>query len=140
VAVLETSPARLELARALVDLGAEMRRARERSAAREPLRRGQELAVRCGAAPLAARAHDELLGTGARPQRVALRGADALTPSERRVARLAADGLTNREIAQALFVTEKTVEAHLRRAFDKLDVRARTQLARALDPEAAATV
>jgi DNA-binding NarL/FixJ family response regulator len=56
-------------------------------------------------------------------------GVSALTPSERRVAQLAADALTNRQIAERLYVTEKTVEAHLSRAFRKLDVRSRIQLA-----------
>ena len=130
VAVLEETPARLELARALVDLGAAQRRGGQRSAAREPLARGLDLATRSGAAPLMTRAHEELLAAGARPRRIALSGRDALTPSERRVAELAASGLTNRGIAQQLFVTEKTVEAHLRGAFQKLDISSRTRLAR----------
>ena len=132
VAVLEETPARLELARALVDLGAAQRRGGQRSAAREPLARGLDLATRSGAAPLMTRAHEELLAAGARPRRIALSGRDALTPSERRVAELAASGLTNRGIAQQLFVTEKTVEAHLRGAFQKLDISSRTRLAQAL--------
>jgi DNA-binding CsgD family transcriptional regulator len=63
---------------------------------------------------------------------LALSGADALTPSERRVAELAASGLTNRRIAQELFVTTATVETHLRHAFRKLDVRSRGELESAL--------
>ncbi|MDQ3676299.1 MAG: helix-turn-helix transcriptional regulator, partial [Actinomycetota bacterium] len=59
----------------------------------------------------------------------ALRGRDALTPSERRVAHLAADGLGNREIAQALFVTVRTVEGHLTHAYMKLDISSRDELA-----------
>ncbi|MEA2193299.1 MAG: hypothetical protein QOI73_3420, partial [Solirubrobacteraceae bacterium] len=62
-------------------------------------------------------------------------GRDALTPSERRVAQLAADGLSNREIAQALFVTVRTVEGHLTQTYAKLDVGSREQLARALSAE-----
>jgi DNA-binding CsgD family transcriptional regulator len=86
----------------------------------------------CGARPLADRARTELLATGARPRRLASRGADALTPSERRVAQRAAEGLTNRQIAQELFVTAATVETHLRHAFQKLDVKGRGDLATAL--------
>ena len=96
--------------------------------------------ARCGALRLAGRAREELVAAGARPRRAALSGRDALTPSERRVAQLAADGMTNREIAQALFVTEKTVETHLGRAFMKLGVRSRKQLAQALDRETAEVV
>jgi DNA-binding CsgD family transcriptional regulator len=138
VAVLETSPAQLELARALVDLGSVRRRAGDRTAARVDLRRGAELAVRCGAQRLSARAHEEMLASGARPRRIALKGVESLTPSERRVAQLAAGGSTNRQIAQELFVTEKTVEGHLARVFDKLDVRSRTVLPQALHSRPAA--
>jgi class 3 adenylate cyclase/DNA-binding CsgD family transcriptional regulator len=132
VAMLEPSQARLEHARALVELGSALRRANRRSDAREPLRRGRELATLCGAEPLADRAETELLATGARPRRIALSGAESLTPSERRVAQMAAEGNTNREIAQALFVTTKTVEVHLSSAYRKLDISSRSQLPRAL--------
>ncbi len=128
VDALDGSPHRLELARARVDHGAALRRAGRRSEAREPLRLGMDGAHACGARPLAERARTELLATGARPRRLALAGRDALTPSERRIAALAADGLTNRQIAQALFVTTATVETHLRHAFRKLDVRSRADL------------
>ncbi|HEV2777693.1 MAG TPA: helix-turn-helix transcriptional regulator, partial [Solirubrobacteraceae bacterium] len=114
------------------ELGAARRRGRGRSAARDPLERGMELAHRCGAAGLAERAHTELRATGARPRRLVRSGADALTPSERRVAELAAEGRTNREIAAELYVTVATVETHLRHAFQKLGVRARAQLRGAL--------
>ncbi len=130
--MLESSGARLELARALIDLGAVLRRDGRRARARELLRRGLELATRCGAERLAAYGRDELQATGARPRRIALSGVESLTPSERRVAQLAAGGDTNRAIAQALFVTEKTVEGHLAHAFDKLGVRSRTRLRDAL--------
>jgi DNA-binding CsgD family transcriptional regulator len=125
---LEASGARLEHARVLVDLGATMRAARQRTAAREPLLEGLALAYRCGAWGLERRARAELAAIGVRPRTVERSGADSLTPSERRVAELAAGGQTNREIAQTLFVTEKTVEAHLGRAFRKLDVTSRRQL------------
>ncbi|MDP8910004.1 MAG: LuxR C-terminal-related transcriptional regulator, partial [Chloroflexota bacterium] len=128
VAVLEGSQARLEHARALTDLGAALRRANRRSEAREPLRDALELAHRCGATALIERAREEFEATGARSRRLFLSGAEALTPSERRIAALAADGHSNREIAQALFVTQKTVETHLSNAYRKLDVSSRSEL------------
>jgi DNA-binding CsgD family transcriptional regulator/tetratricopeptide (TPR) repeat protein len=132
VDLLERSPARLEHARALADLGAALRRTNRRSAAREPLRRGLELATICGAIPLTEQARSELLATGARPRRVSLTGPDSLTPSERRVAAMAAEGMTNREIAQALFVTTKTVEVHLGGTYRKLGIASRAKLANSL--------
>ena len=129
---LERSPARLELARALTDLGAALRRTNSRAAAREPLRRALDLAEACGAVPLADRARHELRAAGGRPRRARLEGVEALTASERRIAEMAADGSTNPEIAQALYVTTKTVEAHLSSAYRKLDIRSRAQLPRAL--------
>jgi DNA-binding CsgD family transcriptional regulator len=135
VDVLERSPARLESARSQVELGAALRRANQRSAAREPLRAGLDLALRCGADRLAARAEDELRATGAKPRRRALSGLDALTPNERRVARHAASGMSNREIAQALFVTTKTVETQLSTAYAKLGIRGRDELAARIEAE-----
>lgn len=129
VAELEGSDARLEHARALVDLGAALRRSGHRRDARDPLRQGRELAHGCGAIALAERAGDELRATGARPRRVMLTGVESLTASERRVAGLAAGGLSNPEIAQSLFVTRKTVESHMRSVFRKLDISSRTELA-----------
>lgn len=133
VEVLEASPSRLELVRALVDHGAALRRAGHRSEARNRLQAGLDLAHRLGALALASRAHDELLASGARPRRAALVGRDSLTPSEHRVAQLAAQGRTNREIAQALFVTMKAVEAHLAHAYPKLGITSRKELAGALE-------
>jgi DNA-binding CsgD family transcriptional regulator/tetratricopeptide (TPR) repeat protein len=133
VEVLEASPAKLERARALADYGAALRRAGRRVDAREPLRAAVELAQTCGATPLAEAARTELVATGAKPRRQALSGADSLTPSERRVAAMAADGMTNRDIAQSLFVTPKTVEVHLSSVYRKLDIGSRTQLAAALE-------
>jgi DNA-binding CsgD family transcriptional regulator len=126
--VLAPSHARLEYARALVDLGASLRAARQRSAAREPLLDGLALAARCGARALERRARTELAAIGIRPRTTDHRGADSLTPSERRVVELAASGASNRDIAQELFVTEKTVETHLGHAFRKLGVSSRRQL------------
>jgi DNA-binding CsgD family transcriptional regulator len=120
------------LAQALGELGAALRRAGSRAAAREPLREARELAALCGARGLEERVLEELVVAGARPQRVALSGLDALTAAERRVAGLAADGLRNREIAEALFVTLKTVEVHLARTYAKLGIRGRSQLRDAL--------
>jgi DNA-binding CsgD family transcriptional regulator len=135
-ASVEDSPARYERIRSLTEYGAALRRAGHRSEAREPLRQALELADRCGALRTAARAREELLTSGARPGRTALSGADSLTPSERRVARLAGDGLSNRQIAQALFVTVRTVEGHLTQAYTKLDISRRDQLATALESPA----
>jgi DNA-binding CsgD family transcriptional regulator len=126
------SPSRLVQAQALGELGATLRRAGKRVAARQPLRQARELAHRCGATGLEKTAHDELVIAGARPQRLALSGVDALTASERRVAEHAARGLRNREIAEALFVTRKTVETHLAHAYAKLDIQSRAQLTDAL--------
>jgi DNA-binding CsgD family transcriptional regulator len=132
VEVLTNSPAKLEHAKARTELGAALRRANRRSEAREQLRRAAELATICGARPLAARANTELQATGARPRRIALSGVESLTPSERRVARMAAEGPTNREIAQALFVTPKTVEIQLSSVYRKLGISSRAQLPTAL--------
>lgn len=126
--VLEADEAPLEYARALVDYGAALRRANQRSAARERLRAGLELSEGSGAIPLAERARTELAATGARPRRVVRSGVDELTPSERRVAKMAMEGLSNRQIAEALFVTIKTVEWHLGQTYRKLDVSSRTEL------------
>jgi DNA-binding CsgD family transcriptional regulator len=132
-AELERSQGRIELARSLVELGAALRRSRRRVDARDPLRRGMDLAHASGASPLVEQARIELAATGARPRRLALAGLDALTPSERRVAELVATGMTNRETAQSLFVTLPTVETHLRHVFQKLDLSSRTELAAALE-------
>jgi DNA-binding NarL/FixJ family response regulator len=125
-------PARLEYIHALVDLGAALRRANKRAAARRPLLIGLELSHRGGATALAERALAELTATGARPRRIQLSGVESLTPSERLVADLAADGLTTRRIAESLFVTPKTVEYHLRHTYQKLDISSRKQLPGAL--------
>jgi DNA-binding CsgD family transcriptional regulator len=132
VGVLADSPSRLEHARALVDLGSTLRRAGQRREAREPLRDGLDRARRCGGTALAERAHAELVTAGARPRRLQFSGVESLTASERRVAEMAASGQSNREIAQALFITVRTVENHLSRSYRKLDIRSREQLSEAL--------
>jgi DNA-binding CsgD family transcriptional regulator len=134
VDALATSYARLEHARALVELGAALRRQGSRAAAREPLRQGLDLAAHCGGVRLAERAHTELAATGARPRREYITGRDALTPSELRVALLAAEGRTSQEIAQALFISTRTVDAHLNHSYSKLAIKSRRGLSDALAP------
>jgi DNA-binding CsgD family transcriptional regulator len=128
IAVLRDSEGRAELAAALVDAGLVMRRRAQRTAARTYLSEGMELAARCEAWPLAELARTELRVLGARPRRMMFSGVQALTATERRVASLAATGLTNREIAQALFVSPKTIESHLSRVYGKLSISSRTEL------------
>jgi DNA-binding CsgD family transcriptional regulator len=132
VATLARSPARLEHARALVMLGGALRRAGHGVDAREPLREALEMAHGFGAYALASGAHAELIAAGARPRRPAITGVDALTPGEQRVAALAAAGMSNREIAEDLFVTVKAVQWHLRNVYKKLDVTGRGELPGAL--------
>ncbi|MEA2413244.1 MAG: hypothetical protein QOC77_3805 [Thermoleophilaceae bacterium] len=124
-ATLESSPAQLEYARSLVELGAALRRQRKRGEARIHLAQGMDVAFRCGADRLVARADEELHATGARPRRAARSGAGALTPSELRVARLAAAGRTNTEIARELYLSPKTIETHLVKSYRKLGLRGR---------------
>ena len=132
VEALGRSPLRLEHARALVEVGAALRRANRRSEARERLAAGYEIAEAAGARVLAQRAATELAALGARPRHLAESGAAALTASERRIVDMAAAGSTNPEIAQALFVSRKTVETHLSSAYRKLGISSRTELAEAL--------
>jgi DNA-binding CsgD family transcriptional regulator len=132
VDVLANSQAQLERAKSFTELGAALRRGNHRSEARVSLQQGLELAHSCGATTLAEHAHRELIATGARPRRLVRSGIDSLTPSERRVAQMGAAGQTNREIAQALFVTPKTVETHLSHVYRKLGIQARSQLPTAM--------
>ena len=136
VEVLAGPDTRLEQAGALTDLGALLRRNNRRADARELLRQAVDAAHRAGARPLATLAETELRATGARPRRVQLTGLEALTASERRIAELAAEGLTNRQIAQNLLITARTVEGHLTNVFTKLDVRTRAELPEALQTTA----
>lgn len=128
VETLSSSVAVLEHARALIQLGSQRRRAGRRSEARAPLREGLELAIRCGADVLVREAREELLASGAQLRRERLTGPDSLTPSERRVVRMAADGMSNPEIAQTLYLTRRTVETHITHAFQKLGISSRDQL------------
>ncbi len=132
IEVLAGPDTRLEHSRALTDLGALLRRSNRRVEARQFLHQAVDTAHRLGAEALALRAETELRASGARSRRVQLTGLEALTASERRIAELAAKGLTNREIAQTLFITARTVEGHLTHVFYKLDVTDRTALPAAL--------
>jgi DNA-binding NarL/FixJ family response regulator len=109
-----------------------LRRDDERGEAREALRRGLDLAVRSGSQPLVDQAQRELAAIGAKPQKLVLTGAETLTPSERQVAELAVEELTEKDIAQTLFVSTKTVEDHLANAYRKLGISSRAELADAL--------
>jgi DNA-binding CsgD family transcriptional regulator len=133
VEVVDGSTARLEFAKALAALGTALRATRRPTEAREPLRRALELADALGARALATHARAELHAAGGRPRTKALQGPGALTPSERRVTERAASGQTNREIAESLFVTPKTVELHLRNAYRKLGASSRRELAGKLE-------
>jgi ATP/maltotriose-dependent transcriptional regulator MalT len=135
VAILQGSGAMLELAHSQVELGSALRRRNQREAARQPLAAGLRLALRCAASELAVRAEDELRLSGARTPRTATTGIAELTPAEWRVADLTRRGLRNREIAQALFVSLKTVETHLGRIYQKLGVTSRVHLADALESD-----
>ena len=136
--ILADSPAQLEHARAVIDLGAALRRAGHVRQARTRLRAGIEAAAACGAIPLIRRGEQELAASGLRRRGrarggAALSGPDALTPSETRITRLAARGLSNPEIAKTLFVTRKTVEMHLGNAYRKLQIASRNELGGVID-------
>ena len=132
IALLTKADATLELARAEIELGRRLRRSGTRARSREMLTTGMDRAHRIGATALSNRARDELVLAGARPRRLATSGPDSLTASERRVATMAVEGMMNREIAQALFVTLRTVEGHLSNAFRKLEINSREELGLAL--------
>ena len=128
----DRAPTTLVAARVYTEFGAALRRGNRRSVARDVLKKARELAHGCGAEGLERQALQELQVAGARPQRVALSGVEALTASELRAAELAAQGLTNRQVAETLFVTRKTVEMHLRHTYAKLGIASRTELPDAL--------
>ncbi len=136
--LLDGTPAVLDQARAMVTLGLLLRRAGEPGRARSQLLRGQDLASRCGASGLFQLAEQEIAASGQRRRRrTLLSGPEALTPTERRVAGLAANGLSNPDIARSLFVTRKTVEMHLGNAYRKLAISSRADLRAALSPPGA---
>ncbi|MFJ9948573.1 ATP-binding protein [Kitasatospora sp. NPDC091207] len=124
-------PNTLEWARTLVALGSALRRMGSRTEARQRLTAGMELGGRFGATGIVESARAELRLAGARLTQTA-EGTAPLTPAEQRVAAKAAEGLSNREIAQRLFITVKTVEWHLRQTYTKLGISKRSELVRAL--------
>ena len=132
MAQLADSEYALERTRARVDLGAALRRAGHLRDARHQLGVARQEAEAMGSLLLARHAVEELLAAGGRPRRSAVTGPRALTPRELRVAEMAATGMSNAQIAQALFVTIKAVEGHLGNAFAKLQIRTRRDLGRAL--------
>jgi DNA-binding CsgD family transcriptional regulator len=132
VAVTAGTPARLEHAKALAAYGVSLRQAGRSAEARGPLREALALATACSAEPLATQTRTELYTAGARPRTTAVTGPESLTASERRVAALVAEDRTNREAAEVLFVTPKTVEMHLGNIYRKLCISARGELPAAL--------
>lgn len=137
VATLNQSPAALERAHSMIEWGSAQRRAGRRQDARRTLSEGLDAAARCGARPLIARAREELRIAGARPRRDWTSGVEALTPCELRIVQLAREGQSNRQIAQRLYLSIKTVEGHLARAYGKLDVATRGDLDQVFAPEKA---
>jgi DNA-binding CsgD family transcriptional regulator len=133
----EASSAHLEHARTLLEYGSALRHLGHLVDAREALRMAMDLSHRLGARALLERCRVELQAAGSRPRRYALIGVESLTPAELRVAQLVAEGRTNREVAQALFVTPKAVEYHLANAYPKLGITSRRELPGALDADAA---
>jgi len=126
---LAATRVRLELARTHLLYGEWLRRERRRLDARKHLRTALEMFRSMGTEAFAGRAERELLATGERARKRTVDTLDQLTPQEEQIARLAANGATNREIAGQLFITQSTVEYHLRKVFRKLDMKSRTQLA-----------
>jgi len=130
----ERLPMPFERARTLLALGTIRRHAKQKRAAREALEEALSTFDRLGAALWSQKARAELSSIGGRPP-----ATGALTPTEERVARLAAAGRTNLEIADTLYLSVRTVEGHLSRAYHKLGVRSRTELALHLEPPGATT-
>jgi DNA-binding CsgD family transcriptional regulator len=137
--MLHRCGALLEHARARLDLGVRLRRSGEAEAARAPLSDALETADACGGWAVAEQARAELIATGARPRRASRTGPRSLTPAELRVATLAAEGLSNRQIAQTLFLSTKTIEGQLSHAYAKLRISSRAELAKALAADRATT-
>jgi DNA-binding CsgD family transcriptional regulator len=126
---------RPELARARLLYGEWLSRERRRTDARAQLRAAHEQFTSIGMEAFAERARVELLASGERAPKRSAGMLEELTPQEARIARLAADGLTNREIAAQLFISSSTVEYHLAKTYRKLAVKSRTQLAYALQAQ-----
>lgn len=135
-AVLRNAGAALDRAECLIDLGREHGGSGEAATGRELLEEAIATALAVGAEAVAGRARDALVRLGGRPRRTATSGVAALTPAERRVAELASTQRSNREIAEELFVTEKTVENHLTSVYRKLAISSRAQVAAAITRDA----
>jgi DNA-binding CsgD family transcriptional regulator len=133
---LDALGAELDAAWARLDLGILWRRLRQPREARRPLAEAIDTAGRLGSVRLATEAEGHLRLAGGRPRRLVLSGVGSLTPAQRRVAELAAEGLSNREVAQALFVTIRTVETHLTAAYGKLGIDSREELPRVIGGDA----
>ncbi|AQS72412.1 LuxR family transcriptional regulator [Streptomyces pactum] len=132
---LAASPAHADHARALVHLGRALLAEGERREAREHLRDAVALARRCGSLALARQAREILVGAGGRMREITVSPLDMLTGTERTVATLVASGASNREAAESLFVTVRTVELHLTSVYRKLGVTRRADLAAVLDTD-----
>jgi DNA-binding NarL/FixJ family response regulator len=120
------------ISRAHLLYGEWLRRGRRKRDARAQLHQAHELFLAFGAEAFAERARVELKATGERARKRTEQTRDQLTPQEAQIARLAAEGATNQAIAAQLFISPSTVDYHLRKAFRKLGVKRRTQLARHL--------
>ena len=123
---------RPELARAHLLYGEWLRRENRRVDAREQLRTAHEMLAAMGMEAYAERARQELQATGEKVRKRTVDTRDDLTAQERQIARLARDGLSNREIGARLFLSPRTVEWHLRNVFSKLGIQSRRGLANAL--------
>jgi DNA-binding CsgD family transcriptional regulator len=128
ITALEITEAKLELAHAHAGLGRGLRRSGQRVEARLHLTISLDLAHRCGASGLETEIRQELTAAGARPRRSALSGVESLTPTELRIAQLAAQGGSNRDIAEMIFVSRNTVAWHLRNVYRKLQIDPREEL------------
>ena len=126
----------IESARTELMFGERLRRDRRRREARPHLSRAVEIFDSLGAEPWAERARSELAATGERARPRTLRATEELTPQELQLARIVAKGASNREAAERLFVSRKTVEAHLGAIYRKLGLRSRTELAARLHADA----
>ncbi|MFE3001615.1 ATP-binding protein [Nocardia sp. NPDC059246] len=131
--ILEKHGTPLDLGETLLEYGRAMRQSGSRIEARTPLTRAMELAHRQGAYATARRAREELSASGAKPRRSYSTGLQALTPTEFRIAEMAAQGLSNREVAESLFVARSTVAWHLRHIFQKLEITSRSELSTAVE-------